>query len=414
MNRRSILIVLGYELFAFLAQALNKVLGRHRNPVEIPAPRQSLSIRAIAPADSVNIRDFGAVGDGTTNDASAINDAILFLSRQQNGGTIWFPKGRYWLDPGSLEGAPKQLYSHFSNIIFAGESSKDSEWLISPSFSRQDQRLFYHDKPGDYMHWTFRDLHINSQGLQLPESQECRRDKLFKVFVSNFKVQRCTFSDEPGRGLFTVLGDHQHFQDCYFYRVGCRATDSSVLHPGNILHQVNHVLIVNCLSFSDNVKKNRFNRTTFYDAQASHVLIRGCQVKGGKKGIILALGALANNNIYIENCDIEVHHHCLHVYPSRNVNVHSGLSNLNLRQCRLASAVPINLDALRTAQVTDGVIDQCRIHGSSPLARYWLKLRFVRHLLLKEISICQDKYRCRHIDQLLLSAKTKRVVRGYR
>jgi hypothetical protein len=44
-------------------------------------------------AEMTNVKDFGAVGDGTTDDTTAINAAIASLAGK--GGTIYFPQGNY-------------------------------------------------------------------------------------------------------------------------------------------------------------------------------------------------------------------------------------------------------------------------------------------------------------------------------
>ena len=51
-------------------------------------------------ADVVNVKDFGATGNGTTDDASAINNAIAYgrTTYTNNGGIAWtlyFPVGNY-------------------------------------------------------------------------------------------------------------------------------------------------------------------------------------------------------------------------------------------------------------------------------------------------------------------------------
>ena len=45
--------------------------------------------------DVISIKDFGAVGDGVTDDAPALNAAIAALSGSEKGGTIMFPAGEY-------------------------------------------------------------------------------------------------------------------------------------------------------------------------------------------------------------------------------------------------------------------------------------------------------------------------------
>ena len=44
----------------------------------------------------IDVRDFGAVGDGTTDDAAAVESALAALGKQ-GGGTLFFPPGQYAL-----------------------------------------------------------------------------------------------------------------------------------------------------------------------------------------------------------------------------------------------------------------------------------------------------------------------------
>ncbi len=45
--------------------------------------------------DSVSVKDFGATGDGTTDDTAAINAAIAHANSLPNGGEVYFPVGAY-------------------------------------------------------------------------------------------------------------------------------------------------------------------------------------------------------------------------------------------------------------------------------------------------------------------------------
>jgi hypothetical protein len=42
-----------------------------------------------------SVKWFGATGNGTTNDRSAIQDAIVTVQQLPFGGTVWFPAGNY-------------------------------------------------------------------------------------------------------------------------------------------------------------------------------------------------------------------------------------------------------------------------------------------------------------------------------
>lgn len=63
----------------------------------------------------LNILDFGATGDGITDDYQAVNNAILSLS--ENGGIIYFPTGNYLI---------KSAISLTDGVVLKGSSSEES------------------------------------------------------------------------------------------------------------------------------------------------------------------------------------------------------------------------------------------------------------------------------------------------
>lgn len=71
----------------------------------------------------VNVLDYGAVGNGTTDDSAAIQDAIDYLVTQ-NGGTLWFPAGDFYvastltidLGSGTLRIIGDERYSTFITV----------------------------------------------------------------------------------------------------------------------------------------------------------------------------------------------------------------------------------------------------------------------------------------------------------
>lgn len=67
----------------------------------------------------VNVRDWGAVGDGVANDTAAINACLAHVAA--NGGTMFFPAGTYNIVP------PIQLLSADMPFVIAGESRRLSK-----------------------------------------------------------------------------------------------------------------------------------------------------------------------------------------------------------------------------------------------------------------------------------------------
>ena len=51
-------------------------------------------------ADIISVKDFGATGDGTTNDRDSIQAALDYCSSLTNGCTLFFPTGRYKCNSG--------------------------------------------------------------------------------------------------------------------------------------------------------------------------------------------------------------------------------------------------------------------------------------------------------------------------
>jgi len=77
------------RIFACLPVALSLALHAAENPFtppNFPVPQ--------FPTNTFNVKDFGAIGDGETNDTPAINRAIEKCNAS-GGGTVYFPAGRY-------------------------------------------------------------------------------------------------------------------------------------------------------------------------------------------------------------------------------------------------------------------------------------------------------------------------------
>lgn len=69
-------------------------------------------------AETVNVKDFGARGDGATNDTVAITAAIAAATAPNGPGRVFIPAGTYLIDPSTFNGAKSGL-----SVIGAGQLS---------------------------------------------------------------------------------------------------------------------------------------------------------------------------------------------------------------------------------------------------------------------------------------------------
>ena len=86
-------------------------------------------------ADVVNVKDFGAVGNGVTDDTAALQAAVTFAGNQ-GGGTVYIPSGmKLLIDSGNIV-LPRyvSIQSDFLSFSFQ-ESNQNTRIILNPSYT---------------------------------------------------------------------------------------------------------------------------------------------------------------------------------------------------------------------------------------------------------------------------------------
>jgi len=96
--------------------------GDHLYPDHINELRQAFDTNA-----TFNVKDFGAVGDGTTDDLTAIRSTISTAEANTYGGTVFFPAGIYYITDSITITSTK--------VVLLGEGRHLSKILIKSDFN---------------------------------------------------------------------------------------------------------------------------------------------------------------------------------------------------------------------------------------------------------------------------------------
>jgi hypothetical protein len=108
---------LGLMVFAFIVVGTASLSAIDQ---KVETTEQDVKITQMQPQENVSVKDFGAVGDGVTDDTAAIQAAIDYLGAR-GGGTITIPQGTYAIiaeNPTIL--SPKRILIPFNNIHIVG------------------------------------------------------------------------------------------------------------------------------------------------------------------------------------------------------------------------------------------------------------------------------------------------------
>jgi nitrous oxidase accessory protein NosD len=241
--------------------------------VERPSP-----VRAAATV--FNVRDYGAVGDGKTDDITALRRAVLAM-QQAGGGQLYFPAGTYLISDRLLFGG-----DNFSSLRIYGEGDTSIIKTVAPL-----DNLFL-----DSTHGAEID-HLRFEGPHVFNKQANQGSALLLLNAADTRVHSCSFWG-TGFGLQEAPGTH-----------GTLFSDNLVQDWGRVGYFVEgHCLIEN----------NRFEQRDpgepFSDTGSSHamyihsgndeVLVRGNTFLGARYYAIQLYGhspGTVTQNVTIQN-----------------------------------------------------------------------------------------------------------------
>jgi len=159
--------------------------------------------------EMVSVKDFGARGDGTTNDTAAINAAIT--ATISTGQTLYFPAGDYIYNANNVDlsvspAIGSGVYKHFR---IKGEN-KQSRLLIDANGT-----IFEVDSFVLGNQFFVEDMTFNLVNPSTNSAATCFRVTYGnKFYGAHINVKNCDFNNWTYAAVFGVRLVHSRFQDC--------------------------------------------------------------------------------------------------------------------------------------------------------------------------------------------------------
>ena len=281
--------------------------------------RESLIFRTNAERFVINVKDFGAIGDGVSDDTKAIRAALDFLPE---GGRLYFPEGRYLT-------FPQAIRSHMTL-----EFAEGAVLLGSP------ERARYQVVPGE--------VHDFDNGKELifgafeGEVREMYQALLSAAYAEDITIiGPGTVDGNAGAGDFwTNFKEFGIARPRLFFFSNCKDIRIHGIHACNAASWQFHPFFSERVSFYDvfvTAPKDSPNTDAIDPESCDYVNIIGCRFSVGDDCIAIKSGKMALGMRYKKPADHHVIRNCLMEFGHGAVTLGSessaGIQNLTVEQC---------------------------------------------------------------------------------
>ena len=250
----------------------------------------------------LNVKDFGAKGDGSTNDTAAINAA---LAAMEPGDTLYFPRGRYITSGGHVIDKPSvkiigaggraQTYNSSAQLYLRNGANADMLTIAANQVTVRDLSLY-----GNYNNQT-----ATSRGLVTPNTIGANYLLLDAVWVDSFNGDGFSFEGTATLSS-TVVNCESRKNRGYGMRFYGTATDS---------------MIANCY-IDQNTQSGVYCSAGDLSLTSVHIWGNGTGASGDRDGITFQ----SSNGCRVINCYIETQ------YEGAGIRFKSGINRGHIVQ----------------------------------------------------------------------------------
>ncbi|WP_413207570.1 glycosyl hydrolase family 28-related protein [Rhodospirillum sp. A1_3_36] len=227
-----------------------------------------------------DVKDYGATGNGTTNDQPAIQSAIND-AQSAGGGTIFFPPGTYQIDAGlTVSGSNIHFWGlgYLQTTLQTGFASGDAITLAGPS------GISWHEN------FSIRGLRIGAKAVHT-QGACLRMTKVINVTVADCRFN--SFHKFAELGSSSVANDVQQI-----YIEGCRIDQASADHCINLLSGA--ICVIRDCFFNGNATETA-DRSLISQSNTNNnwdgLVVEGCTVENWPRFILVTGHGIVNARV---------------------------------------------------------------------------------------------------------------------
>jgi len=280
--------------------------------------------------DVVNVRDFGATGDGVTNDTAAIQAAIDSLST--SGGTVYFPQGTYLISRTVGTHDHWGLKIPYSNITLTSDDASFARFNTNISTYALAYPLLFIGVPDSnasqvsnikICNITFvgNNTQHNVSGSALSDNRYAialnnasnviiQNNKFFNIDSSAIYMQGFATYDYVNSAFYVTTTCDTITVDNNSFYAETHSTDYRALIHAIVLGNSNNIRVTNNFSsWCDDFVSGQTNFSSFTQSTSDTFTWNGLTVPRGGRGWVISNNNCFNSMehaIYVEGMDVTI------------------------------------------------------------------------------------------------------------
>jgi len=314
--------------------------------VEHKGVKETQSFKTLTESVLLNVKDFGAKGDGKTNDNAAIQAAIL--SCPQNG-TVYFPEGQYYTTPLFLKSDMTLWIGE--NAVILGDTDRTHYPVLPGMTFTTDEKSEYNlssweGNPLTSFASLITAIHANNVDIIGPGTIDgnaqnsdwwveakkkriaWRPNTVYFCRCRNVRMQDVTVQNSPSWTLHPYYSDNLAFYNLYIHNPN-NSPNTDGLDPESCS---NISVLGTTISVGDDcmaIKSGKYYMALNHYKPTEHVIIRNCKLEKGHGSVTVGSEAAGGvMDVRVSKCIFDGTDRGLRIKTRRGRGIRSFLDNI--------------------------------------------------------------------------------------